>query len=48
MENRINNLVSEKIKEVLSNDENILVSTLQEINCTNGNFENLQFYNIFK
>lgn len=45
MENRINNLVSEKIKEVLSNDENILVSTLQEINCTNGNFENLQFYN---
>ena len=45
MENRINNLVSEKIKEVLSNDENILVSTLQEINCTNGNLENLQFYN---
>ena len=45
MENRINNLVSEKIKEVLKDNDNILMDTIQSINGWNGNFDHLRFYN---
>lgn len=45
MENRINNLVSEKIKEVLKDNDNILMDTIQSINGWNGNFDHLRFDN---
>lgn len=45
MENKINNLVSEKIKEVLKDNDDILMDTIQSINGWNGNFDHLRFDN---
>lgn len=41
----VKNLVKAQIIELLSNEESILINTIQEINSYNGDFDNLIFHN---